>query len=62
MRDIRADLRERLAAMTRQRVELDTRERCLRVLLRDEEVFSSPSTPAGSLAGFERSYGWTSAA
>jgi hypothetical protein len=38
MRDIRADLRERLAATTRQRVELEARERCLRVLLRDEEV------------------------
>jgi hypothetical protein len=37
MRDIRADLRERLEATVRQRVELETRERRLRALLRDEE-------------------------
>jgi hypothetical protein len=39
MRDIRADLRERLSATVRQRTELETRERRLRALLRDEEVF-----------------------
>lgn len=38
MRDIRADLRERLAATARQRIELEAREHRLRALLRDEEV------------------------
>jgi hypothetical protein len=38
MRDIRSDLRERLAATTRQRIELEARERRLRALLQDEEV------------------------
>jgi hypothetical protein len=38
MRDIRADLRERLAATVKQRIELEARERCLRALLQDEEL------------------------
>lgn len=38
MRDISADLRERLKATVKQRVELEARERRLRALLRDEEV------------------------
>jgi hypothetical protein len=38
MRDIRADLRERLAATVRQRIELEARESRLQELLRDEEV------------------------
>src|SRR5919106_723587 len=38
MRDIRVDLRERLEATVKQRIELEARERRLRALLRDEEV------------------------
>ena len=38
MRDIRADLRDRIDATVKQRTELEARERRLRALLRDEEV------------------------
>jgi hypothetical protein len=54
MRDIRADLRERIVATVRQRVELEARERHLRALLRDEE-FSQllPHQPASCPASNE---------
>ena len=48
MRDIRADLRERLETTVRQRTELEARERHLRALLRDEEncnVHQLPPAP-----------------
>jgi hypothetical protein len=38
MRDISADLRDRIDATVKQRTELEARERRLRALLRDEEV------------------------
>jgi hypothetical protein len=58
MRDIRADLRERLAAMARQRVELEVRERRLQALLRDEEVSQSIQLqPASSLVSNEATDG-----
>jgi hypothetical protein len=41
MRDISVDLRERLEATVKQRIELEARERRLRALLRDEEVAQS---------------------
>jgi hypothetical protein len=55
MRDIRTDLRERLEATLKQRIELEARERCLRALLRDEEVIglnkiTTASSPACSEA------------
>jgi hypothetical protein len=41
MRDISVDLRKRLEATVKQRIELEARERRLRALLRDEEVAQS---------------------
>jgi hypothetical protein len=43
MRDISVDLRERLEATMKQRIELEARERRLRALLRDEKIGQSSS-------------------
>ncbi len=48
MRDIRADLLERLEATVKQRTELEARERRLRALLRDEEISHVHQLPSVS--------------
>lgn len=45
MRDIRADLRERLKATEKERAHLEERERRLRALLADEEEGDRPRNP-----------------
>jgi hypothetical protein len=54
MRDIRVDLRERLEATVKQRMELEARERRLRALLRDEEVAQSSCLASNKATGEPR--------
>jgi hypothetical protein len=54
VRDISVDLRERLEATVKQRIELEARERRLRALLRDEEVAQSSSLASNRAAGEPR--------
>jgi hypothetical protein len=54
MRDISVDLRERLEATVKQRMELEARERRLRALLRDEEVAQSSCLASNKATGEPR--------
>jgi hypothetical protein len=54
MRDISVDLRERLEATVKQRIELEARERRLRALLRDEEAAQSSCLASDQATGEPR--------